>query len=192
MENKVIRFCFVLGVLLLGGFGLSPAQAEGAEAAEAGLSVEATAALLQERAEEVLFVDVRDPVEIQFIGATNAVDVNVPFLLVDREAWSPEAGRFAMPRNTGFLEGIKAALEAKGLGADATIITMCRSGSGRGLPSAAYLRESGFANSFYVIHGFQGDPVAEGPMAGLRVKNGWQNSGQPWSARLDPDKVYKP
>ncbi|HKK18671.1 MAG TPA: rhodanese-like domain-containing protein [Opitutales bacterium] len=163
-----------------------------AEADDAGLSAEQTFAMLEARGDAVLFVDVRDPVEIQFIGATNEVDVNVPFLLVDRKLWLSEKGRFAMPRNPDFLKGIDAALKAKGLDKGATIVTMCRSGSGRGLPSAEYLRRSGYPNSYYVIHGFQGDKVTEGPMKGFRVKNGWQNSGLPWGYALDPGKIYKP
>jgi rhodanese-related sulfurtransferase len=177
---------FGLLVLLLGRAGLRAASTE------TGLAVEATVALLEARAETILFVDVRDPVEIQFIGGTDQVDVNVPFLLVDRETWLPEKGRFAMPRNPDFLTGIDVALKAKGLDKDATIITMCRSGSGRGLPSASLLRESGYPNSFYVFHGFQGDKMEEGPMKGFRVKNGWQNSGQPWGYAMDPEKVFKP
>ncbi len=39
--------------------------------------------LVQTDAEKMLFVDVRDPVEIMFIGSTDAVDINIPFKLVD-------------------------------------------------------------------------------------------------------------
>lgn len=38
----------------------------------------------QSRRDEVLFVDVRDPIEIMFTGFTDVVDVNVPYLLANR------------------------------------------------------------------------------------------------------------
>lgn len=71
------------------------------------------------------------------------------------------------------------------------MITLCRSGSERGEPSAGFLRERGFGNARYVIHGFQGDPLSEGPQAGMRLKNGWQNSGLPWSPRLNADTIHR-
>ena len=42
-----------------------------------------------------------------------------------------------------------------------------------------------------VIDGFQGTPLKEGPQAGLRVVNGWQNSGLPWSTKMNPAKMYR-
>lgn len=140
----------------------------------------------------VLFVDVRDPVEIMFIGWTDSADINIPFLLVDRSGWNPDSGSFPMPRNPDFAAEVEAALAARGLGRDALIITMCRSGSARGEPSAQALREAGFANARYVRHGFQGDRIAEGEHAGMRLKNGWQNEGLPWQPRMNPDKIHRP
>ena len=96
-----------------------------------------------------------------------------------------------MQRNPQFVQQVAAALKAHGLDKNATIITMCRSGSERGEPSAQYLREQGFPNALYVIHGFQGSPAKEGPQAGMRVVNGWQNSGLPWSNKLNPEKIYR-
>ena len=168
--------------------GLSAETASG----QSGLSVEATYKLLQEQGEKILFIDVRDPVEIQFVGFTDLVDVNIPFLLVDRQKWISSKSRFAMERNEAFLEGVAKALAAKGLGREARIITMCRSGSGRGEPSASYLRESGYPNAYFVIHGFQGDKLTEGLLEGFRLKNGWQNSGLPWSYEVNGAKIHRP
>ncbi len=142
--------------------------------------------------QQVLFVDVRDPIEIMFIGWTDVVDINIPFLLVQRDAWNDDRGGFPMPRNPDFAEQIGAALESRGLGRDATIITMCRSGSARGGASAEALREAGFPNAFYVRNGFQGGRLSDGDQAGMRLKNGWQNEGLPWQPRFNPDKIYRP
>ncbi|MFW5816322.1 MAG: rhodanese-like domain-containing protein [Wenzhouxiangella sp.] len=140
----------------------------------------------------VLFIDVRDPVEIMFIGWTDSVDINIPFLLVDRNGWNADSGSFPMPRNPDFAEQVEAALAERGLARDALIITMCRSGSGRGEPSARFLHEAGFPNVRYVRHGFQGDRIEQGERAGMRLKNGWRNEGLPWQPRMNPDKIYRP
>jgi rhodanese-related sulfurtransferase len=146
---------------------------------------------VQDDAAGILFVDVRDPVEIMFVGFTDEVDVNVPFLIADRTRWNEERGHFVMAPNPDFLATIETALAAKGLDRTATIITLCRSGSDRGAPSARFLREQGFENARYVQHGFQGDPLEEGPQAGMRLKNGWQNAGLPWQRLPNPGKIYR-
>lgn len=139
----------------------------------------------------VLFVDVRDPVEIMFVGFTDLVHANIPFLMVDRSRWNEERGVFQLDQNPDFVAQIRAELERRGMDANAEVITMCRSGSERGKPSAEFLRANGFPNARYVVNGFQGSPVKEGPQAGHRIRNGWQNSGLPWSARLTPSKMYR-
>ena len=141
---------------------------------------------------EVLFVDVRDPVEIMFVGFTDAVDINIPFKSVDRTQFNEEKAVFAMPSNPDFASEVEKALKAKGLGKDDLIVTMCRSGSARGKPSADYLLSQGFTNVKYIDHGFQGDKIEYGEREGFRLKNGWQNSGLPWSSKINPDKINKP
>jgi hypothetical protein len=42
-----------------------------------------------------------------------------------------------------------------------------------------------------VQHGFQGDPLEEGPQVGMRLKNGWQNAGLPWQRLPNPEKIYR-
>ena len=139
----------------------------------------------------ILFVDVRDPVEIMFVGFADTVHVNVPFMLVDRSAWDEKRNVFRLYQNPDFIRQIQAELDRRGLGKDAEIITMCRSGSERGEPSAAFLRENGFANARYVVNGFQGGALKDGPQAGFRLQNGWQNSGLPWSPKMNPEKIHR-
>jgi rhodanese-related sulfurtransferase len=139
----------------------------------------------------ILLVDVRDPVEIMFVGFADTVHVNVPFLLVDRSAWDDKRDVFRLYRNPDFIRQIQAELDRRGLGKDAEIITLCRSGSERGEPSAALLRANGFPNARFVIDGFQGPAIKDGPQAGLRILSGWQNSGLPWSSRMNPDKMHR-
>lgn len=162
-----------------------------AHAADLGISAQDTYAKIQSNEKNVLFIDVRDPVEIMFVGFSDAVHANVPFMLVDRTQWNAEKGVFRLYRNPDFINQVKLQLARRGLSADAEIITMCRSGSERGEPSAAFLRENGFPNARYVVNGFQGGALKEGPQAGFRLLNGWQNSGLPWSAKMNADKIHR-
>ncbi|WP_454456274.1 rhodanese-like domain-containing protein [Thauera phenylacetica] len=162
-----------------------------AHAADLGISAQDTYAKIQNNEKNVLFIDVRDPVEIMFVGFSDAVHANVPFMMVDRTQWNAEKGVFRLYRNPDFIDQVKLQLARRGLSADAEIITMCRSGSERGEPSAAFLRENGFPNARYVVNGFQGGALKEGPQAGFRLQNGWQNSGLPWSATMNADKIHR-
>lgn len=156
-----------------------------------GLTPEETYELKQTQGDQILFIDVRDPVEIMFIGSTDVVDANIPFMQVDRNDWDADNNRFRMSINPNFAAEVEALLEARGLDKNAQVITMCRSGSERGEPSAKYLQEQGFANAGYVVNGFQGGSAKEGPQSGMRVVNGWQNSGLPWGSRMNADKIYR-
>ena len=140
--------------------------------------------------DKVLFVDVRDPIEIMFTGFTDVVDVNVPFLLANRERWHESKPVFAMEPNPGFEAGVAAALAARGLDKDTPIILMCRSGGERGAPSAKALQ--GYKTVYVVVDGFEGGTVKEGERKGWRLVNGWKNAGLPWSYALNKDKMYPP
>ena len=166
-------------------------QGDSAQAVDIAVPAAEVHARTQQADQKMLFVDVRDPVEIMFIGFADAVDINIPFLLVDRTQWNAERNIFPMNRNPEFVEQIKAELVKRGLDENTEVITMCRSGSERGEPSAKVLREAGLVNARFVVHGFQGDALSEGPQAGMRLQNGWQNSGLPWGRSLNPDKIYR-
>ncbi len=97
-----------------------------AHAADLGISAQDTYAKIQNDEKNVLFIDVRDPVEIMFVGFSDAVHANVPFMLVDRTQWNAEKGVFRLYRNPDFINQVKLQLAKRGLSADAEIITMCR------------------------------------------------------------------
>src|SRR5690554_2041129 len=104
---------FMLTALL--AFGM----VAGAQAEEAlSLTPEDTYKMVQEQGDDMLFIDVRDPVEIMFIGFTDAVDQNIPFQLVDRTRFNDEKQVFAMDLNENFVAEVDAALETKGLDRD--------------------------------------------------------------------------
>lgn len=161
-----------------------------ASAVELGISAKEAYEKVKQPGAKVLFIDVRDPVEIMFVGFTDLVHANIPYLIVDRTTWDDKRGNFKPNYNPNFVAEVKAELAKRGWGEDTEIITMCRSGSERGEPSADYLRDNGLVNTRYVINGFQGAAIKDGAQAGFRLLNGWQNSGLPWGNKMNKDKMY--
>jgi rhodanese-related sulfurtransferase len=170
---------------------LVPVSALGAEH-RLGITPTETYRLIKEQGGSILFIDVRDPMEIMFTGFTDSVDRNIPLAITDPFDFNDEHAAFQMNFNKNFIAEVDKALSKKGLKRDSLIITMCRSGGARGLPSAELLLKNGFSKVKFVEHGFQGDIRREGPQRGLRTLNGWQNSGLPWSNRINPEKIYRP
>ena len=144
----------------------------------------------QAKGDQILFVDVRDPIEIMFTGFTDVVDVNVPFMLANRNKWNQKKPVFLMERNSEFASGIARALESRGLDKNTPILLMCRSGGTRGAPSAKALAGQGYQSVYVVIDGFEGGTLKTGDRKNWRLKTGWKNSGLPWSYKLNKDKLY--
>ncbi|MCI4662303.1 MAG: sulfurtransferase [Neomegalonema sp.] len=138
----------------------------------------------------VLFVDVREPIEIMFTGFTDVVDVNVPFMLANPSKWNPKKPVLAMEKNPGFAQGILDALAERGLDKSAPVILMCRSGGTRGAPSAKALEGLGLEKVYVVVDGFEGSTDKANPKGPWRTVNGWKNAGLPWSYKLNPEKIY--
>ena len=74
-----------------------------------GLSAQQVYELKTQGEQAILFVDVRDPVETMFVGSTDVVDANIPFMLVDRYQMDEEKGVFRMYKNPHFVNEIKRA-----------------------------------------------------------------------------------
>lgn len=140
---------------------------------------------------KVLFVDVRDPIEIMFTGFTDVVDINIPFLINNRQKWNPKKNVFAMEQNPQFEADIAKALSDRQLSKDAPVILMCRSGGERGAPSAKALENKGYKNVYVVVDGFEGDTVKSGDKKNWRLVNGWKNANLPWAYQLNPAKMYQ-
>ncbi len=68
-----------------------------------GVSAQETYAKLGQGEAKLLFIDVRDPVEIMFVGFTDAIDINIPYLLVDRTTWDDERGSYKVTQNPRFI-----------------------------------------------------------------------------------------
>ena len=142
------------------------------------------------RGDDVLFVDVREPIETMFTGFTDVVDVNIPYMLANPSRWHPSKSKFAMEVNPDFEPMIASALAERGLTKDTPILLMCRSGGTRGAPSAMALHGKGYSQVYVVVDGFEGSSLKEGERAGWRLVNGWKNAGLPWSYDLNREKIY--
>ena len=149
-------------------------------------------AMKQKLGDKMLFIDVRDPIEIMFTGFTDVVDINIPFKLTIGSVWNDKKPVFLMTVNPDFEAEIAAALEARGLTKDVPVVIMCRSGGTRGAPAIKYLENKGYKQVYVVTDGFEGGKIKDGDRKNWRLKNGWKNSGLPWSYKLNKEKMYFP
>ena len=138
----------------------------------------------------MLFVDVRDPIEIMFTGITDVVDINIPYLKSNPRQWNDKKNVYAMDVNKDFEAQVAKALTDRGLSKDDVVILMCRSGGERGAPSAKALEGKGYKQVFVVTDGFEGETIKEGPKKNWRLVNGWKNADLPWSYKLNKAKMY--
>ncbi|HUU27091.1 MAG TPA: rhodanese-like domain-containing protein [archaeon] len=130
-------------------------------------------------------LDVRNLAEYVYVGHA-PMAYNIPYKIMSGE-WDRESQGYASMTNPDFVAEVR-----KKFGAQDTIFIMCRSG-GRSAAAVNALAEAGFKSAYTVIDGFEGDTVEDSTsyFHGKRVRNGWKNSGAPWTYDLDPDLVYK-
>ena len=157
---------------------------------ELGLYVSATEAREMLADPQVVFLDVRTRAEVMFVGIPRRVDVHIPLMELPAFAeFDPEKGGYRLQPNPDFEDAFLAWAKAHGVTAERPIIVMCRSGS-RSAQAANLLYDLGYENVWTMVDGFEGDKARNGPMKGLRVVNGWKNSGLPWGYGLSPAQVY--
>lgn len=139
--------------------------------------------------EQSLFLDVRTPAELNYLGVTSVMDANVPTDMMDGSAWDDKKSRYKRKHNDNFVADVDARLKAKGLKKTDTVILMCRSGK-RSAKAVNELAKNGYTKVYSVVDGYEGDKVKEGENKGKRMKNGWKNSGLPWTYSMDKDLMY--
>ena len=129
-------------------------------------------------------IDVRIPEEYIFVGHAPMAR-NIPLLFIKYQ-WDADKDEPQITPNPAFIT------RAKELFAPTdTLLVTCRSG-GRSAVAVNMLAQAGFTNAYNIIDGFEGDMVAEEGSAylGKRMKNGWKNSGSPWTYECDPDLLW--
>ena len=134
----------------------------------------------------IVFLDVRDPVEIAYVGHAEGVDAIVPLALATHDYDADKATYRAQP-NARFLAEAEAAIAREGAGKDSPVFVICRSG-GRSADAARALIAAGYTNVWNLVEGFEGDKDD----AGARAVNGWRNAGLPWTYRIAPDIAWTP
>ena len=135
---------------------------------------------------KVTVLDVRTPEEFLFVGHA-AMAWNIP-LFLQTYVWDAEREKFPMKPNPDFISEVKKIAKPGD-----TLLVMCRSG-GRGAMAVNKLAEAGFKRVYNVTDGMEGDLVhdPESLYRGQRMKNGWKNSGIPWTYEPAPDRMLLP
>lgn len=136
--------------------------------------------------EKVKILDCRTPQEYVYVGHA-PMAYNIPSKLWTGK-WNEEKKEFALEDNPDFEARAKKIFKT-----DDTILVMCRSGH-RSAESVNRLAEAGFTNAYNIVDGFEGDKIKdeESYYNGKRMKNGWRNSGAPWTYDLDPGLIHAP
>jgi rhodanese-related sulfurtransferase len=134
--------------------------------------------------DNVKIIDVRTPEEYAFVGHAKMA-WNIPLMFLTYQ-WDAEKKRQKMRPNEDFLEQAKKIIKPTD-----TVLVTCRSGQRSG-PAVDILAEAGFKDVYSVVDGFEGDKVADpdSVFVGQRMKNGWKNSGLPWTYAVDPKLMY--
>lgn len=137
---------------------------------------------------DVLFIDIRDPAEFQFVGFPTVTDRNIPYRVVNQDLALDGSGKhLAFEPNVDFPKAVELLLKERGLGKDAHLILQCRSGT-RSAFAVDYLYDLGYRNVWSQVEGMEGDLDEK---SGHRTVNGWKNAGMPWTYDLSEMVVYK-
>ena len=102
--------------------------------------------------------------------------------------WDDKRFMCTLEPNVDFVAELERRLKKKGLGKDAPIILICRSGD-RSSKAADRLQMSGYSKVYSIAEGFEGDSVKEGTKAGQRLVIGWKSANLPWTCKQDPRRM---
>jgi rhodanese-related sulfurtransferase len=133
--------------------------------------------------DKVKIVDVRTPEEYLFVGhPTMAWKIPVAIQLYE---WDAEKKQFPMKPLLDFVSRVSEVAKV-----DDTLMLMCRSG-GRSAIAVNFLVKAGFKDVYNIVDGMEGDSVDDpaSVFVGQRLKNGWKNSGCPWTYKLTPERM---
>lgn len=136
--------------------------------------------------EKVKIIDVRTTEEFLFVGHP-PMAWNIPVALQTYE-WDAEKQQFPMKANPDFVLQVKKAVDLTDI-----LLVTCRSGV-RACLAIDLLAKVGFKQVYNIVDGVEGDTVndPESVFLGQRMKNGWKNSGLPWTYCIIPDLIVLP
>ena len=136
--------------------------------------------------DKVKVIDVRTPEEYLFVGhPTMAWKIPVAIQIYE---WDHEKQKFPMKPLADFVSRCREVANP-----DDTLMLMCRSG-GRSAIGVNTLAQAGFKHAYNVVDGMEGDANADSDSVAEAqpLKDGWKNSGCPWTKKLTPERMVLP
>lgn len=136
--------------------------------------------------ERANILDVRTPEEYVFVGHPEMAR-NIPLVFVKHQ-WDVDNNEFVVEPNPDFISRVKDLFAPTD-----TLLVMCRAGD-RSARAVNALAKAGFVNVYTIIDGMEGDKVDDPGSVnhGKRMKNGWKNSGSPWTYDVNPELIGLP
>lgn len=136
--------------------------------------------------DKVIVLDVRTPEEYLFVGSPTMA-WKIP-LAAQTYDWDAAKKEFPMKLLPDFVARVSQVAKP-----DDTILATCRSG-GRSAIAVNLLAQAGFRHVYNIVDGVEGDTVQDpqSVFAGQRLRNGWKNSGCPWTFKLTPERMVLP
>ena len=112
---------------------------------------------------------------------------NIPAFLQTYQ-WDPEEKHFSLKLNDDFADKVQEVFQKED-----TILVTCRSG-GRSALAVNLMGSLGYHSVYNITDGFEGDLVddRDSEYCGKRLKNGWKNSGLPWTYNIDLNLIKIP
>jgi len=138
-------------------------------------SVQAYNLLLEDS--DILFIDVRDSVEIGISGHPAQIDAIVP-LKIQTSDFDETLDEFTLSDNANFLIEMQNVLTVENKTKNDMIILTCGSGM-RSAKAADSLTRAGYKNVWHIPDGYAGDDKV-----GINSQNAWKLAGLPWSKSL--------
>lgn len=115
-------------------------------------------------------IDVRTRAEWTYVGIADLAAAGKRPGLIEWQVF-PE-----MAVNAAFADEADRMLSKAGIGKDAPIVFLCRSGV-RSRAAAIALTARGYTRAYNIVGGFEGDPDQDGHRGQI---NGWKAEGLPW------------
>ena len=184
MKRRLLRMVVLFGIILFSAtLALAGSDIPKKKQTVLGLYLTAKEAFSKWHvdSDKVVVLDVRTPEEYIFVGHA-VMARNIPVRLLNQELTAKKKSPVMEP-NPDFISQVKRDYKVGD-----TILVMCRSG-GRSAMAVNLLAEAGFTRVYNITDGFEGDAVKDPDSYydGKRVKNGWKNSGAPWTYSIEPE-----
>ncbi len=134
---------------------------------------------------DILFVDVRDPVEVVLNGHPSLIDAVVP-VRAQSTVFDEQILEWELKDNPNFFLSMEKTLVAFGKSRNDMIIITCGSGW-RSAVAARKLHDAGYTDVWHITDGYDGEEKR-----GFNSENAWKLAGLPWSYDQVPGTTSRP